>query len=63
MRFHVEFEFRDLPGGRALHSATVDASSFGTAINRAFARVKKDPGLAGRKLGDQLIVKVIRFKG
>jgi hypothetical protein len=52
----------DLPGGRASHSATVEASGFGTAINRAFAQVKKEPGFAGRKIGNQLVVKAIRYK-
>lgn len=62
MKFYVELEFRDLPGGRASHNATVEASSFGTAINRALTQVKKEPNFAGRKMGNQLVVKAIRYK-
>jgi hypothetical protein len=61
-KFHVEFEFRDLPGGRMTHTADVEASSFGTGINRAFAQVKKRPGFSGRKTGDRLVISVVRYK-
>jgi hypothetical protein len=61
-KFHVEFEFRDIPGGRAQHSANVEASGYGTAINRAFAEVKERPNFKGRKLGDRLVVTVVRSK-
>lgn len=63
MKFYVEVEFRGLPGGRASDAATVEASGFGTAINRAFAEIRKRPKFAGRNMGDELIVKAVRYKG
>lgn len=62
MKFYVEFEFRGLPGGRASDSATVEASGFGTAINRAFAVIRKRPKFAGRNMGDELVVRTVRYK-
>ncbi|RZU28968.1 hypothetical protein BDD14_6554 [Edaphobacter modestus] len=56
-------EFRGLPGGRASDNATVEASGFGTAINRAFAEIRKRPKFSGRNMGDELVVRAVRYKG
>ena len=63
MKFYVEMEFRGLPGGRASDNATIEASGFGTAINRAFAEIREAAKFAGRNTGDELVVRVVRYKG
>ncbi len=63
MKFYVEIKFRGLPGGRSTDSTTVEASSFGTAIRRAIDEIRERPKFAGRNMGDELVVKAVRYKG
>jgi hypothetical protein len=36
---------------------------FGTAINRAFAEIRKRPKFSGLNVGEELVVRAVRYKG
>ena len=46
----VTFELKELPASHTWHSATVEASNIGLAINRAWAEVKTRHAVKGRRI-------------
>ena len=51
-RYNVQFEFRELSASHYRHFASVEAANLGLAINRAWAEVKKNQHVKGRRLSE-----------
>jgi hypothetical protein len=49
-KYSVNFKLREVPASKYYQSATVEASSIGLAVNRAWAEVKKRDGIKGKRI-------------